>query len=147
MAEENRIHEILANLSSAASVAADGVSDAVQNASSVVSSKYDSLKMNIELNRLQDEQDDIFADIGRTMFRLQSGKIVSGSEEQEELINTQQKVDLLLLQADQKQQEIDLIAERIFKNSGSVVCENCGKICTSKDEYCGRCGTKLPKKN
>lgn len=144
--DNNRIHQIIANLSSAASVAVDGMGDAVQNAGNVVSGKYDSIRMNIELNRLQDEQEGLFANIGRIMFKLQGGKAAI-EDNAEQVVDAQQEVDRLLLLADQKQQEIDLCATRIFNNSGNVVCEGCGKVSSGKDVYCPRCGTKLPKKD
>lgn len=148
MAEENnRIHQIIANLSSAASVAVDGVNDAVQNAGNVVTGKYDGIRMNMELNRLQDEQEGLFADIGRIMFKLQGGKAAGMEDDATQMVDAQQEVDRLLLLADQKQQEIDLCAARIFRNSGNVVCAGCGKVSAGKDTYCPSCGTKLPKQN
>lgn len=149
MAKDNnnsRINQILENLSSAASVAADGVSDAVQSAGNVVSGKYDNFKLNMELNRLQDEQEQIFSDIGRTMFKLQCSDPTEEKENANELVDVQQEVDHLLLLADQKQQEIDFTADQIFKLSGNVVCEDCGKVCSGKDVFCSCCGSKLPKK-
>lgn len=142
--KDNRINQILASLATAASTAADGVSDAVQTAGQVVGEKYDAVKLNVELARLQEDQKKLFSDIGRTMFMIQSGAVVAGNEESGELVDAQQTIDRLLLLADQKQQEIDLAADRLYKLNGNVVCNICGKVCSGKDVYCAACGAKLP---
>lgn len=145
--KDNRINQILANLAAAAATAADGVSDAVHSAGQVVGEKYDIVKLNVELTRLQDEQKKLFADIGRTMFLIQAGSVAESAETEgeTELDEAQNTVDRLLLLADQKQQEIDLVADRLFKLNGNVVCVVCGKVCNGKDAYCSACGAVLPK--
>ncbi|MDL2325294.1 hypothetical protein LJC61_09170 [Ruminococcaceae bacterium OttesenSCG-928-A16] len=142
--KDNRINQILASLAAAATSAADGVTDAVHTAGQVVGEKYDAVKLNIELARLQEEQKKLFADIGRTMFMIQAGTIADSADTDSELVDAQQTVDRLLLLADQKQQEIDLTADRLFKLNGNIVCNVCGKVCSGKDSFCSACGAKLP---
>lgn len=142
--DKNRINQILESLASAASVAADGVSDAVQNAGNAVGGKYDEFKASTELKKLQSEQEDIFVEIGRTMYNLQSSN-TSTNPQATELIDTQQLVDQLLIEAEQKQHEIDAIQKKLSKYTKGVVCSKCGKVCTTKDDYCSACGTKLEK--
>lgn len=143
--KNNAINQILAHLANAAAAAADGVTDAVQSAGQVVGEKYDSVKLRIELSRLQSEQKKLFADIGRTMYLIQSGELAADEKTEEgEIIDAQQTVDRFLLLADQKQQDIDLVADRLSKVSGDKVCTVCGNISDAKDVFCPACGAKLP---
>lgn len=142
--KNNRVSQILAHLADAASSAATGVSDAVQSAGQAIGGKYDSVKLNFELGRLHDDQEKLFADIGRTMYLIQSGAFSSEPEGTAPLVDAQQTIDTLLLQADQKQQDIDLAAERLNKLNGSKVCPVCAKISNGKDIFCSACGARLP---
>lgn len=140
----DKISQILTHLAGAASAAADGVSDAVHAGKQAVGEKYDEVKLSIELSRLQEEQQKYFRDIGRTMHLIQSGVFAAEDDAtQGELVDAQQTIDRLLLLADQKQQEIDQIAQRLSELNGSKMCVVCGKVASSKDSYCAACGTKL----
>lgn len=143
--KDNRINDILSHLASAAYAAADTVSDAMQTTGQAVGEKYDAMKLNIELSRLQDEQTKLFSDIGRTMFMIKSGGFDSTVETEEaEVVDAQQVIDRLLILADQKQQAIDDISKRLKKLSGAKVCVVCGKVSDNKDVFCAGCGAKLP---
>lgn len=147
--KDSRINEILTHLACAASAAADSVSDVVQSTGQVVGDKYDVVKLNIELARLQEEQRKLFSDIGRTLFLVKSGEVAADPTPEEaiepEVSDAQQTIDRLLLLADQKQQEIDDITLRLKKLNGATVCIICGKVADSKDIFCSVCGAKLPK--
>lgn len=143
MDKNDRVHQILAHLASAASVAADGVSGAVQNAGKSVSNKYDIVKLNIEINRLQDDQKKLFADIGRTMFLIKSD-VLEGEGEDSPVAEAQKTIDNLLLIADQKQKDIDALSDRLSRLNGSRVCGICGKVASVDDMYCSACGAKMP---
>ena len=138
----SRINQILAHLAGAATVAAGGVSDVMSTAGKAVSNKYDSVKVGIELSRLQEEQQNLFADIGRTMYKIKSGTYEVGGED--DAVDGQQMVDKLLFMADQKQQEIDLAVEKLGKLTGNKICPTCGKVCDVEDIFCSACGAKLP---
>lgn len=141
---DSRINQILNHLAGAAVAAADSVNDAVQAGKAVVGEKYDTVKLRVELTRLQHDQRALFADIGRTMHLIQSGSYAAGTPSAEQqLVDAQQTVDRLLLLADQKQQEIDLVEERLYKLDGSKVCAVCGKVCDEADAYCSKCGAQL----
>lgn len=142
--KNNRVNQILAHLAGAASSAASGVSDAVHSAGQAIGEKYDSVKLNFELSRLHDDQEKLFADIGRTMYLIQSGAFSTDSDATASLVDAQQTIDTFLLNADQKQQDIDLAADRLNKLNGSKVCPVCAKISTSKDVFCSTCGARLP---
>lgn len=145
----NNVNSILAHLANAANVAADGVSDAFHSASHAVNGKYDQLRLNMDLSRLKDEQAKVFQDIGHTMFMIKSGAFIEEKAsaepgtEKNSMTDAQDTIDQLLVLADQKQQEIDLLSERINKVTGNQVCPVCGKTSTNKEAYCSSCGTKL----
>lgn len=140
---DKRIEQILNQITSAASAAASGVSDAMQNAGLKVGEKYDVMKVSIELSRIQDEQKKLFTDIGRTLYLIKSSSTTNLDSAQSQLKDAQKTVDRLLLIADQKQQEIDYLAERLAKLNGSKICNVCGKIMPGKDIFCSSCGSKL----
>lgn len=144
--KNSKIDQILAHLAEAASVAASAATDAVQSAGNVVGDKYNSVKVTLELNRLQDEQSKLFCDIGRTMFLIQTGAFVDEPKtEAGEVIDAQETVDRLLALASDKQQEIDAAAQRLTELSGDRVCAVCGTISTNpRDKFCANCGAKLP---
>lgn len=143
--KDNRINDILSHLASAAYAAADTVTDAMQSTGQVVGEKYDIVKLNIELSRLQDEQTKLFANIGRTMYMIKSGAFPSTEETKDaETMDAQQTIDKFLIAADQKQQAIDDVSKRLKKLSGVKVCAVCGKVADAKDVYCSACGAELP---
>lgn len=146
MDNKDRINQILHHIASVASTAADGVSGAVQQAGNAVSSKYDEAKLTMEIRRHQDEQNKLFADIGRTLSMIKSGIFDEDSKDQQ-VIDAQQTIDKLLLLTDQKQQEIDFAVQRLNKLNGAKLCPVCGKISTSSDPYCPACGTRMPEDN
>lgn len=143
--KDTRINQILAYLAKAATTAADGVNDVVQSAGSAVGDKYTTFKLNMELSRLQSEQEQIFEDIGRTMLMVKTGAF-SQKNADGEVIDGQDTVDKLLALAEEKQAEIDKTAQEINNLSGQNVCPVCSNVCQPKDCYCSVCGTKFPEK-
>lgn len=145
MSNESHINKIISHLASAATTAADGVGCAVKAAGQVVNDQYDRLKLNMDMTRLQQEQEKLFTEIGRCMYNLQAGKFeTEATTEEGKAIDAQQEVDQLLQVADEKQQEIDLTAEKLHKLSGVAVCPNCAKVVDKEDTFCSACGEKLP---
>ncbi len=143
--KDSKVNQILAHLAGAASVAKDGVSDAVQTAGQAVNEKYSAVKLTLEVNRLHDEQIKLFADIGRTMFLVRTGAFdAEVKTEDGTTVDAQQTIDALLEQADQKQTEIDAAAEKLAALNGTKVCAVCGHAADPKDVYCSACGTKFP---
>lgn len=142
----SRIQQILSHLASAATTAADGVTEAVHSAGEAVGDKYSAFKLGVEINRLHDEQAKLFSDIGRTMFLIHTGGIPADAKnEAGEVLDAQDTVDKLLALADDKQREIDEATEQLNKLNGQRVCVVCGKVAAnSADKYCAACGTKLP---
>lgn len=140
---DSRINQILSYLAKAATTAADGVNEAVQNAGNAVNDKYSVFRLNIDLSRLQAEQEKMFQDIGRTMFMVKTGAF-DQKDEDGEVIDGQDTVDKLLSLAEDKQAEIDEAAKKVQDLNGDVVCPVCSKVSKPVDKYCSACGTKLP---
>lgn len=141
--KDSRINQILSYLAKAASTAADGVTEAMQSAGDAVNDKYSVFRLNIDLGRLQAEQEKMFMDIGRTMFMVKTGAF-DQKDADGEVIDGQDTVDKLLNLAEEKQAEIDEAAKKVSDLSGDIVCPVCSKVSGPKDHYCSACGTKLP---
>jgi rubrerythrin len=137
LAKRDKIQQIIGHIAGVASVAAGGVSEAVQSAGTVVSHKYDALKLNAEMARLREEQRNIFTEVGRAMFLVQSG----GDSDV-----AQQSIDELLLQAEQLEAGMKDVPEKLYALSGEQVCPVCGHVCKADDIFCSACGAKLPEK-
>lgn len=141
----SRIQQIIAHLAGAASVAADGVTDAVQTAGNVVGEKYDSIKLTIEIRKLQDEQTKLFSDIGRALFIVKNGKTTATSDDEGAISGAQDEIDRILELASEKQAEIDTASQKLADLQGTVNCSDCGKATDTANSYCPSCGASIAK--
>lgn len=141
---DNRISQILGYLAKAASTAADGVSEVVQNASGKVGDKYDTFRLSIELGRMQAEQERLFYNLGRTLFLTKTGAF-SKTDAEGKPVKGETAVDELMAQAKENQAQIDDAKEKMSEANGEVICPNCKKVCRTTDAFCAACGTKLGK--
>lgn len=139
----NSVNKIFQDIVSTAALAADEAKTAVRTAGRAVAEKYDTVKLNVELARLSDAQEDVFSDIGRMLFLIHTGvvKDVVMSDEGER--SPQQVIDALLVSAEQLQQEMDVIADRLATDSGERFCPVCGRGCGAHDAFCAACGARL----
>lgn len=149
---DQKISQLLQDLSEAAANAADSVSAAVQSAREAVSEKYDTVKLNLELNRLEDQQEDIFSDIGRMLFLMHTGKVQDNVVTDEGDKTPQQVIDALLVNAEQMQQQIDAVEEKLgveleqeeaVQPADGTPCPSCGHVCRPDDVFCAACGGRL----
>lgn len=149
---DQKISQLLQDLSEAAANAADSVSAAVQSAREAVSEKYDTVKLNLELNRLEDQQEDIFSDIGRMLFLMHTGKVQDNVVTDEGDKTPQQVIDALLVNAEQMQQQIDAVEEKLgveleqeeaAQPADGTPCPSCGHVCRPDDVFCAACGGRL----
>ena len=131
---DSNVNKILQNIVNTATLAADEAKAAVHSAGKAVAGKYDEVKMNIELARLSDEQEDVFSDIGRMLFLMHTGAVKDTVMSDEGEKSPQQVIDALLVSAEQVQQEMDV---------NEKVCPCCGRICGEHDAFCAVCGTRL----
>ena len=129
---DSNVNKILQNIVNTATLAADEAKAAVHSAGKAVAGKYDEVKMNIELARLSDEQEDVFSDIGRMLFLMHTGAVKDTvmSDEGEK-------------SAEQVQQEMDIITDKLTVCRNEKVCPCCGRICGEHDAFCAVCGTRL----
>lgn len=137
---DNNVRNILHNLVNTASAAADEAKNVMQSAGKAVADKYDAAKVNMELSRMRAEQERVFADIGRTMFLMNSGCDAALADAEK---SPQQVIDSLLVAADQAQQEIDRLNARLGELRSNQLCPACGRTCGEHDAFCSVCGAKL----
>ena len=110
---DSNVNKILQNIVNTATLAADEAKAAVHSAGKAVAGKYDEVKMNIELARLSDEQEDVFSDIGRMLFLMHTGAVKDTVMSDEGEKSPQQVIDALLVSAEQVQQEMDVITDKL----------------------------------
>lgn len=141
---DENLRKFLQSITYTASVAADEAKAAVQSASKAINQKADVAKMNIKLLSLRAEMEDIFVEIGRDVFLMNSGSynsLLHGEDGEEG--SAQQRINAKLVKAGEVQQEIDAIVEKLDNAKGCHVCPNCKKVCDENDLFCPACGTKL----
>ena len=116
---DSNVNKILQNIVNTATLAADEAKAAVHSAGKAVAGKYDEVKMNIELARLSDEQEDVFSDIGRMLFLMHTGAVKDTVMSDEGEKSPQQVIDALL-----NRQRGIAVGEFIFRhNQGySIFC-------------------------
>ena len=136
------VRKLLQSLADTAANAAEEAKTAVQSASKAMAEKYDTVKLTLELSRLRTQQERLFADMGRTLFFLKTGA-VKADEAVDGDKTTQQAIDSILLSAEQVQQQIDAINDKISAAKNELVCSGCGRLCDEHDAFCAVCGTKL----
>ena len=110
---DSNLSKILHDLANSAADAAAGARSAVMNAKEVIGEKYDNVKLNMELNQLDEKQENVFSDIGRMMFLMHTGKVKDTVMTEDGPKTPQQVIDSLLLTAEQVQQEIDALYSRL----------------------------------
>lgn len=139
----SNINAVLQNIVSSAAIAASEAKTAVRSAKKAVAEKYDEVKLHVELLRLTEEQENVFSDLGRMLFLLHTGVVTDTVMSDEGEKTPQQVIDALLVSAEQLQQEMDVIADKLAITSDERICPECGRICGEYDVFCAVCGTRL----
>lgn len=139
---ETDVRKILQTLADTAANAADEARTAAQGARRAMEEKYDLVRLGLEHSRLKTQQERVFADIGRTMFLLRCGAIAPQTAAPGEK-TPEQMIDSLLLNAEQVQQEMDAVAEKMSAATQGRVCPHCAAACEEKAAFCAACGTRL----
>ena len=96
---DSNLSKILHYLANSAADAAAGARSAVMNAKEAIGEKYDNVKLNMELNQLDEKQENVFSDIGRMMFLMHTGKLKDTVMTEDGPKTPQQVIDSLLLTA------------------------------------------------
>jgi len=139
----NSIGQTLQNIVNSAAQAAGEAKTAVRAAGKNVAGKYDTVKLRLELARLEDAQEDIFSDLGRMLFLIHTGAVGETVQSDEGEKTPQQVINALLIEAEQLQQEQNLITEKLKIESDARLCPCCGRLCGESDRFCAVCGTRL----
>ena len=142
MNDNTRLNRLLARLAHAAAVTAEDLGEMVHYAGHILSEKIDSAKLNCVLSRHMLEQEEIFTEIGRTLYLLQGDAF--SPDDTTGRINAQQDLDKFLLLASDKQKVIDRIADNLSLLAGCQVCPACSCVCEESDCFCSDCGAALP---
>ena len=139
----SNINAVLQDIVSSAAMAASEAKTAVRSARKAVAEKCDAVKLHVELLRLTEEQENVFSDLGRMLFLLHTGVVTDTVMSDEGEKTPQQVIDALLVSAEQLQQEMDVITDRMSVTSDERICPECGRICGEHDVFCAVCGTRL----
>lgn len=131
--------KFLQSIASKTQEAAEDAKHAMQNAGKMVSEKYDSARVGLELTRVRGDQEHIFADIGRAVFFMNTGAYTQNLDGSA----PQQTIDALLIAAEQKQHEIDALSDRQAELNKNNKCPVCKHICAETDTFCSACGSKI----
>jgi len=140
---DKNMNRILQELASSAADAADEARAAARSAGKVVSEKYDAMKLGLELARLRRAQDDVLCEAGRMLFMMHTGEVKDVVETEEGEKSPRQVIDAQLVKAEQLQQEMTAIEDKL-RECGAKVCPKCGRLCGARDAFCAVCGEKLP---
>lgn len=138
---ETDVRKLLQSLAASAASAAEEVRDAVTSAKNTVAEKYDVAKLSMTHTRLQTQQERLFTEIGRAMFLLRAKALPETAPEGEK--TPRQMLESLLVNAEQVQQELDAVAEKMSAAKSEHVCPLCGRVCPEHDAFCATCGAKL----
>lgn len=140
---DKNVNRILQEIANTAAVAADEAKAAARSAGKAVSSRYDVIKMNIDLVRLQSEQEELFSETGRILFMMHTGmaKDIVMTDDGEK--SPQQAIDELLVQSEQLEQEMAVLEEKLGDVKNVKVCPKCGRICDEHNMFCAICGENL----
>lgn len=106
------VKRMFESIASTAQAAAEEAKEKMYSAGQSLSDKYDAARLNLNLSRVKADQERIFTDMGRIHFLMSTGKY---SDTQGEHIKPKQILDYLIIAAEQKEQEIDLLKERLEK--------------------------------
>ncbi len=140
----NETSKIFETIASAASEVVDEAKDVAQSAGKVVSERYGSVKLRFELAQLQESQNSVFSQIGRTLFLIHSGVLKNEPSQSDDNSTTpQQLIDDLLLNAAKLDAQIDVIQMQIASAQSKKLCSRCKNACLQSEAFCSACGNKL----
>lgn len=138
--DTNDMKKMLAAIAVTAQEAADEAKEKMHSAGQTLSDKYDEAKLNLAFSRTKTEQERIFTDMGRILFLMDTGN----AQPEDTSTAPKQILSHLMVAAEQKQQELDRLRERLEKLNTGKKCPSCGNRCEDDDRYCHSCGAKLP---
>ncbi|MEG2769269.1 MAG: hypothetical protein RR902_00455 [Oscillospiraceae bacterium] len=141
---DNSIRKFLQDIAYTAGVAADEAKNCAHVVGKVVSSKADSAKANMQILTLRADMEEIFAEIGRIIYLMNTGSF-DGLEINDVVTENDpnKTINDLLVKATEKQGEIDFLTDKISTLKGNSACPACGKSCKTDEIFCSVCGTRV----
>lgn len=88
-------------------------------------------KLKISISEKQTEIDEIFEEVGRTVYTMYK----DGEDVGKEFTKEAKKVDKIY-------EEIENMNKKILLNKGLRICESCGETIPSDSKFCVECGEK-----
>ena len=119
---DKNLAKFLQDIAVTAANAADSARSAVETAGKAAMEKYDEVKTQRELARERAAQEDIFAGLGRMLYAMHMGAAGEHVATEEGEKTPQQVIDALLVKAEQAQQRIDMLAEKLNAEKEGPIC-------------------------
>ena len=115
-----------------ASAAADACADTARVAGRKAGQIVDVAKLNVQLFDLNGELNDVLRQLGQVMYDAHRGR--AGGDE---------SIPDLLARADELNEKIGGMKDRVSALRQSRTCGTCGAVCGREDKFCRSCGQPL----
>ena len=129
---EDRVKELMDRIRGTASAAADACADTARVAGRKAGQIVDVAKLNVQLFDLNGELNDVLRQLGQVMYDAHRGQ-ASGDE----------SIPDLLARADELNEKIGGMKDRVSALRQSRTCGTCGAVCGREDKFCRSCGQPL----
>lgn len=140
---DKNLSKLMQDIAATAVNAADSARNAMETAGKAAMEKYDEVKTLRELNRARAVQEEIYADLGRMLYAMHMGAAGERIDTEDGEKTPQQMIDSLLVKAEQVQQRIDMLSQKLQEERQETLCPHCGHRCAQEDAFCPACGAKL----
>ena len=129
---EDRVKELMDRIRGTASAAADACTDTARVAGRKAGQIVDVAKLNVQLFDLNGELNDVLRQLGQVMYDAHRGR--AGGDE---------SIPDLLARADELNEKIGGMKDRVSALRQSRTCGTCGAVCGREDKFCRSCGQPL----
>ena len=129
---DDMVKELLERVREGAGLAADCAADTARVACRKAGQMADVAKLNVQLFESNGDLNDTLRQLGQVMYDTHLGRNTPG-----------EKVEMLLKKADEQQEKICEIKQRISDLRQSKNCPHCGGTCGKEDAFCRSCGGSL----
>lgn len=136
---DKRVKDLLDTLKGTASAVGETMAGVTREGAKMLSLKREEAKLSVEVVRLRSAIESLYSEIGKAAYQVH----VTGDDAEAEKL--QEKVNGLMEEIDEKQEEIAKLNRQIDLLGGGVLCEKCGRVSPEEYEYCPVCGSKLEK--
>ena len=129
---DDRVKELMDRIRRTASAAADACADTARVAGRKAGQIVDVAKLNVQLFDLNGELNDVLRQLGQVMYDAHRGQ--AGGDE---------SIPDLLARADELNEKIGGMKDRVSALRQSRTCGTCGAVCGREDKFCRSCGQPL----